>query len=337
MKKELFGKLPTGEEIFTYTVENSEASLKVMNFGATIVSFKPYGVDIVAGFDDFKDYFEDRSCHGAIVGRVANRILDAELNIDGAIHMLSANQLGNCLHGGFEGFSRKFWELAEWDERSLTFSYYSPDGEEGFPEGVLTKVSYILDGATLIIKYDARPEGRTAIALTNHAFFNLDGFGETVYDTKARIYAETYSEVNDRGVPSGLHPSVKGTVYDFSYEKPFGVGMTPGFSGHDRNYNLAPESFRSFEGSRVGLCAEVSGKNLKMNYYTDQPGCQLYLANHIGRHKGVPPFSGGKKQVPNGAFCLESQTEPNCVNRGDAIYGIGDVYTQTTVYEIKKL
>ena len=337
MKKELFGRLPSGEEVFTYEIENECASLKVMNFGATVVSFKPYGVDIVAGFDDFKHYFDDRSCHGAIVGRVANRILDAELKIDGAIHMLSANQLGNCLHGGFEGFARKYWELAEYDEKSLTFCYYSPDGDEGFPSGVSVKVKYLLEGATMIIKYEAIPDGKTAIALTNHAFFNLNGFGESVLDTKARIYADTYSEVNDRGVPFGVRPSVKDTVYDFSYPKPFGKDMTPGFRGHDRNYNLKPESYKEFLGERVGLCAEVWGKELKMSYYTDQEGCQLYLANHIGRAAGSPPFSGGRPQVPNGAFCLESQTEPNAVHRGDAIYEAGQLYTQITVYEIRRI
>ena len=337
MKKELFGKLPTGEEVYNYTINNNDATLSVMNFGATIVNFKPFGVDIVAGFDEFDYYYADRSSHGGIVGRVANRILNAELNIDGAIYMLTANQLGNCLHGGQEGFVRRMWTLEAYDEKSLTFSYFSEDGEEGFPGGLLTKVKYSLQGATLIIEYEATPDKKTAINLTNHAFFNLDGFGDTIYDTKCRIYADTYSEVNDRGTPSGVHPSVKGTVYDFTYPKRFGDGLTEGFSGHDRNYVLEPESFKEFCGRSIGLCAEVWGKNLKMNYYTDQEGCQLYLANHIGKAPGCPPFHGGQVQVPNGSYCFESQLEPNAVNHGRGIYDAGEVYRQLTVYEILKL
>lgn len=337
MDKRSFGKLPSGEEIFRYCIENEDARLEILNFGATIAAFKPFGVDIVAGFDKFEHYFEDRSPHGAIVGRVANRIADAELTIDGAIHMLSANQMGNCLHGGFEGFARKIWSLIDDGDDYLEFSYYSPDGDEGFPGGVTTKVRYTLKGASLILEYEAIPEAKTAIALTNHAFFNLNGFGETVYDTVARIYADTYSEVNERLLPNGNHPSVKGTVYDFSYPKRFGEGFPEGFRGHDVNYNLKPLKYKEFGGRSVGLCAEVYGRELKMNYYTDQPGTQLYLANHIGRKEGCPPFTGGKPQVPNGAFCLESQTEPNCVKRGEAIYDAGEVYKQITVYEIEKI
>ncbi len=337
MKQELFGKLPSGKEVYTYYLENEKASLKILNFGATIASFKPFQTDIVAGFEKFEHYFDDRSPHGAVVGRVANRIENAELNIDGAIHMLSANQAGNCLHGGFENFSRKIWDIVETTENSILLSYYSPDGEEGFPGGLLARVRYTLDGATLIIEYEAIPDAKTAIALTNHAFFNLDGLGETVYDTKARIYAKTYTEVNDKLLPNGNHPSVKGTVYDFSYFKPFGKDFPEGFRGHDINYNLSPESFKEFCGKSVGLCAEVIGKRLKMNYYTDQPGTQLYLANHVGRKGPEPYFTGGIPQVPNGAFCLESQTEPNCVSRGEAIYDAGEVYKQITVYEIMKI
>ena len=337
MKKQLFGKLPDGREVFLYKIKNKEASLWVMNFGARIVRFIPYGIDIVAGFDDFTHYLKDDSSHGAIVGRVANRIADAELNIDGAIHMLSANQNGNCLHGGNEGFSQKFWDVESMNVNSITFSYYSPDGDEGFPGGLSAKVTYTLEGSTLIIKYEAIPEEKTAIALTNHAYFNLNGLGDTVLKTVARIFADTYSETDAKNIPTGNRPSVKGTVYDFSYEKAFGEDISENFDGHDINYNLNPLIYRRYFGKILGLGAVVTGENLRMYYYTDQPCCQLYLGNHLGKKADEPSFHDGKPQIKNGTFCLESQTEPNCVNRGKAIYSAGEIYTQTTVYEIKKL
>jgi len=37
-----------------------------------------------------------------------------------------------------------------------------------------------------------------------------------------------------------------------------------------------------------------------------------------------------------GAFCLEAQTEPNCINHGIGFYEAGEVYKQITVYEILK-
>ena len=266
---------------------------------------------------------------------LANRIKGAELNIDGAIYMLDANEkTGNSLHGGFEGFNRKVWDVIEYDGSSILLSYYSPDGEGGFPGGLLTKLRYTLEGATLMLEYEAIPEAKTAIALTNHSFFNLNDFSESVYDQVARIYADTYTEVDETLIPTGEHPSVKGTVYDFSYPKPFGKDMYEGFKGHDVNYVLVPEKYAEFKGQRLALGATVEGRKLVMNCYTDQPGIQLYLANHFARKENEPPFHNGKKPVKNGAFCLEAQTEPDCVSRGEAIYDAGEVYRQFTVYEI---
>ena len=42
------------------------------------------------------------------------------------------------------------------------------------------------------------------------------------------------------------------------------------------------------------------------------------------------------KRFNHGALCLEAETEPNAVNFGVGIYDKGEVYTQTTVYELKK-
>jgi aldose 1-epimerase len=335
MKKELFGKTETGAEVYCYTLENSEAVLEILTYGATIRSFRPYGVSIVCGFDNFDYYLGDRSPHGAVVGRVANRIEGAELTIDGAIYMLSANQMGNCLHGGFENFSRKVWEVKEFCDDHITLSYYSPDGEEGFPGGLLTELTYTLKGATLILEYSATPDAKTAVALTNHSFFNLDGIGGTVYETKARIYAKTYTAVDERLLPNGEHPSVVGTVYDFSYPKAFGADFPEGFRGHDVNYNLCPESFKEFLGKSVGLCAEVWGKKLKMSVYTDQPGVQFYIGNFLGSDPD-PAFRGDIKKIRHGAFCLETQTEPNCVNHGEGFYEAGETYFHNTVYKIEQ-
>ena len=76
-----------------------------MTRGATIVSFKPYGVDIIGGYDSLADYEEDRgSYQGATVGRVANRIENAEFCMDGAIYMLTDNDGGNVIKNSVEFF-----------------------------------------------------------------------------------------------------------------------------------------------------------------------------------------------------------------------------------------
>ena len=332
MKKELFGRLPNGEEVFVYTLENRDASLSVMSYGAAILSFSVFGREIVGGFDSLLDYPSDSSYQGATVGRVANRISDAEFTMDGAIYMLRANDGENCLHGGI-GFSKRNFKLEEVNEESVLFSYYSPDGEEGFPAGLMTRVRYTLSGTAVIIGYEAIPEGKTPISLTNHAYFNLDGFGSTIYNHRARIYAESYTEVGDDLIPTGKRPKVRGTVFDFTSPKEIGRDIGDSFSGYDHNFILSPEIFRDFSERRLGLGATVEGEELRLNVYTDRPGLQFYTGNFLG---DGPDFRGGIPQIRHGAFCLEAQSEPNSIKRGECFFDEGEKYTHFCVYEIEK-
>ena len=332
MKKELFGSLPDGDDVFIYTLENRDARLRVMSYGAAIVSFSVFGREVVGGFDSVLDYPSDSSYQGATVGRVANRIEDAEFTMDGAIYMLCANDGENCLHGGV-GFSKRNWTVEEVSEESILFSYYSPDGEEGFPAGLLTRVRYTLSGTSVIIGYEAMPDGKTPISLTNHSYFNLDGFGSTIYSHKARIYADRYTEVGDTLIPTGVRPEVRGTVFDFTSLKEIGRDIKDGFTGYDHNFILSPEIFREFMGHRLGLGATVENDDLRLKVYTDRPGLQFYTGNFLG---DGPDFAGGIPQVRHGAFCLEAQIEPNSVRHGEGFYSAGEKYTHTCVYEIEK-
>ena len=71
-----------------------------------------------------------------------------------------------------------------------------------------------------------------------------------------------------------------------------------------------------------------------MNVYTDQPGVQFYIGNFLG--KITPKFRGGVEAITHGAFCLETQTEPNCINHGTGFYCEGEKYTHICVYEVEK-
>ena len=202
MKKERFGTLPDGEAVTAYTLQNENALLRVMTRGATILNFRVFGRDIVGGFDTLEDYLADTSHQGALIGRVANRIAGAAFTMDGKEYRLPKNNGENCLHGG-DGFDHRNFEVLEADERHLRLTYHSPDGEEGFPSALDVTVEYRLDGTSLLIDYTAVPHGRTPIALTNHSYFNLDGFGTTIEHHVATIYADRYTEVGEDLIPNG--------------------------------------------------------------------------------------------------------------------------------------
>lgn len=330
MDKRLFGKLPNGEDVYIYRLTDGTTTAEIMEYGAAIVSLCPFGdVDVVGGFDTLEAYTQDTSNQGAIVGRVANRIENARFEIDGKVYLLADNDNGNCLHGGV-GFQHHLWKVVDYTENSITLSYFSPDGEDGFPANLQIDVSYTLKDAAIIISYTATPDGKTPIALTNHAFFNLDGFGGDIKEHTVQIWADSYSEVNNKLIPTGNHPNVIGTPLDLRLPKKVGEDFSPTFDGYDHNMILFPKFHKEFNNKKIGLAARVENPKMIMQVYTDQPGLQFYTGNFLGNG---PDFKGGIPQIRQGALCLEAQTEPNCINHGEGIYEKDQVYKQLTVYE----
>ena len=330
MDKRLFGKLPNGEDVYIYRLTDGTATAEIMEYGAAIVSLCPFGdVDVVGGFDTLEAYTQDTSNQGAIVGRVANRIENARFEIDGKVYLLADNDNGNCLHGGV-GFQNRLWKVVDYTENSITLTYLSPDGEDGFPANLQIDVSYTLKDAAIIISYTATPDGKTPIALTNHAFFNLDGFGGDIKEHTVQIWADSYSEVNDKLIPTGNHPNVIGTPLDLRLPKKVGEDFSPAFDGYDHNMILFPKFHKEFNNKKIGLAARVENQKMIMQVYTDQPGLQFYTGNFLGNG---PDFKGNIPQIRQGALCLEAQTEPNCINHGEGIYEKDQVYKQLTVYE----
>ena len=236
------------------------------------------------------------------------------------------------LHGGKEGFDRKVWQVIAASDESITLTYTAEDGEEGFPAKLCVKVTYTLKDTTLVLEYEAIPDAKTPIALTNHAYFNLDGFGDTICEHTARIYANEYSEIDEDMIPYANLP-VRGTVFDFTEPHTIGERIGGDFVGYDHNFVLCPTSYEKILDHTLPLAAEVSGKALTMKVYTDTPGIQFYIGNFLC---GDEPFSGNIRQMRHGAFCLEAQTEPNIVNRGGAFYEKGEIYRQLTAYTVEK-
>ena len=333
MDKKLFGALPTGESISLYTIKNDDASLTVMERGGTIVKFEAFGKDIIGGFDTLEDYLKDTSHQGALIGRIANRIANASFEMDGKRYELPKNDHGNCLHGG-DGFDHRVWNIDEIGEDFITLSYTSADGEEGFPAELHSVVTYKLEGAALLIDYKAYPKGKTPIALTNHAYFNLNGFGGTVEDHIIMINADRYTDVDENLIPNGNRPLVEGTVFDLKTPIRMGERCSSEFVGYDHNFILNGTDCQVLFGKELPLAAVVKADELSMSVYTDQPGVQFYIGNFLGNG---PDFRGGTKQVFHGAFCLETQTEPDCINHGVGFYNKGDVYTHSTVYAVEEL
>ncbi|MGH9626435.1 MAG: galactose-1-epimerase, partial [Bryobacteraceae bacterium] len=84
-----FGTLPTGDPVDLFTLRNANGmEATITNFGGRLVSLhvpdrQSKFEDVVLGFDTFDGYWKKNPYLGALVGRYANRIANAEFKLNG--------------------------------------------------------------------------------------------------------------------------------------------------------------------------------------------------------------------------------------------------------------
>ncbi|GHU40205.1 aldose 1-epimerase [Clostridia bacterium] len=303
-----WGTTEDGRQAFLYELsdksDKSGIRVRLTNYGASIVGIDApdkNGVyaDVVLGYDNLNDYVNGTVYHGATVGRFANRIANGSFSLNGKTYDLPKNNGGNCLHGG-SGFTYKLWETAETGENSVTFTYTSEDGEDGFPGKLDVSVQYLLtDDCKLNIRYTLKASADTVAGLTNHAYFNLGGKGDTVMDTLLKVYAKHYTPCDDTGIPTGELADVSGSKFDFRTERTIS-------EEYDDNFVLGDEVSQDLR-----LAAEAydgdSGRSLKV--FTTMPALQFYTGNYLDETK-----KNGVTYGKHSGFALEAQFTPNTPN-----------------------
>ena len=87
----------------------------------------------------------------------------------------------------------RVWNVDRISDKSIDFSYVSPDNEEGFPGTLNIKVRYSVTSENEFkIIYEATTDKPTVVNLSNHAFFNLKGeSGGTITDHILTINADS--------------------------------------------------------------------------------------------------------------------------------------------------
>lgn len=341
IEKEIFGKLPNGEEVNAYVLDGGNGvSARILNYGGIVRNLyvnDKNGVktDVVLGRETMEDYLDNDGYLGAIIGRYANRLANGEFDIDGVKYNVGINDGNNSLHGGINGFDKKLWnaETIDGEEPKLVLTAVSSDGEEGFPGELKVTVTYTLTrNNALKINYKAVTDKTTVINLTNHSYFNLAGHDSGVIDNQVlQINSDFYTPNNDESMPTGEIAPVVGTPFDFRAPKPVGQDINADFEqiemfgGYDHNFALCGRGYRL---SVVAQCLE---NGITMEMYTDKPGVQLYSANVLEEGN----YKDGAKYGKHSAYCLETQYFPNGMKNSHFIPPIlkaGDEYNFTTEY-----
>lgn len=342
MGKNFFGETSRGEQVSIYDISNQNG-MKVLltDLGATTVSVFVKDKDgnyqdVVLGYDNAKSYEREWCYFGATVGRYANRISNAKIEIEGQVYNLEVNDNENCLHSGSNGTSKRMWEVKSYTDNEITFTIEDNDLAQGFPGNAVMEVTYkVSDDNALIITYSAHADKTTTFNMTNHCYYNLNGHKSgNIGGHMLQINANHYTPVSSqKAIPTGEIAPVEGTPFDFTVSKPIGrdIGADDEqlrfANGYDHNFAIDKTS------SGVERAATVIGDKtgIAMDVFTDCLGVQLYSANFIGGQRGKE----GVIYEDRDAFCLETQYFPNAINEPNfttPITPAGEEYRSQTVY-----
>lgn len=336
-----FTQAVDSKEVDLYVLKNSKnMQVVITNYGARIVSLVVPNKhqtfsDVVLGYDNLNDYVTAAQPYfGAIIGRYCNRIANGKFALDGKIYQLEKNEGPNSLHGGKNGFHTKVWSAYQSRDNVIELRYTSEDGEAGYPGNLNVKVIYTLtDENALHMEYAATTDRKTIINLTNHAYFNLNGEGDsTILDHEIMINANTITPINNLFIPTGVLMAVEGTPFDFRKFATIGARINEdneqlkNGNGYDHNWVL-----NKSKGLRVVATVRSPKTGIVMDLITEKPGLQFYTGNFLNDNIG----KGGKVYKFRSAFCLETQHFPDSPNQPTfpkTILKPGQIYESTTIY-----
>ncbi|MDR0541447.1 MAG: galactose mutarotase [Dysgonamonadaceae bacterium] len=311
-----FSYVEDGQENKLYVIRNDKGmEATVINIGARIVSITAPDkngnpTNVVTSFDNIQPFLELKDYHGAIVGRYANRIGDGKFQLDRVNYQVRTNEGNNQLHGGPRGFGRCFFTIEQPSEQQLVCTYLSKHLEEGYPGNLNLTVTYTLtDDNTLNIDYQATTDQATVINVSNHAYFNLSGSEENVFENhKLYIDAAKYTPTREDLIPTGEIAPVT-AVLDMTTPRT----IDPDFQ-YDLNYVLNhPGDINNLAGK-----LQCTTTGIGMEIYTTEPGLQFY----------------NDKKRPS--YVLETQHFPDSPNQPEfptTVLRVDSVFNSRTIYK----
>lgn len=333
-----FGTTSKGEAKL-YSIKNQNGcEIAVTDFGAALVKVivpdkNGEKKDVVLGYDSAKFYEEGNTHFGATVGRVANRIGNAQFELNGRTYHLAVNDNKNSLHGGKDYYNKRMWKVTEERKDSITFRLDSPNMDQGYPGNAEIFVTYTLTQENEVkIHYRATSDADTLMNLTNHSYFNLSGHDcGDVLEQEVVIVADSFTKADQESIPTGEIVPVVGTPMDFRGFKAIGKEIEEDYEalilgkGYDHNWVI------NGAGMRKAAMMRSNQTGILMEVFTDLPGMQFYTGNFI---ESEPGKDGAEYKKRYGA-CFETQYFPDAIHKANfegPVLKAGEVYDTTTIY-----
>ena len=326
-------------EIIEYTIENKIGTKVVLlNYGALIKNIflkDKYGKtqDVIVGFDTFEEYVKDNRNHGVIVGRYANRIINAEFELNSKKYYLEKNDNNHHLHGTF---AHRIFDSVSDGENSVIMSLVSTPEEEGYPGTLTLEVKFTLtEDSSFQIDYKATTDEDTVINVTSHPYFNLAGQnGEEIGEHILQLTADRFTPITSEYVPTGEILGVENTPFDFRQGKKVGDGLD---SNHEQikfqntfDHNMI---FPEEEGEKYFATLISKESGIVMDAYTTQVSTQLFVKNTKSER-----VKEGIKNKTRSALCLEAQhypASPNFKHFPSTVLKKDEIFRHRTQYKFR--
>lgn len=311
-----------GLPVYVYSLQNEKGlCAEISNAGATVLSLEAEAkdgskIDVLLGNDDPLAGLRPGPMFGATLGRCSGRTETGEVIISGETFQLTKNNGDNHSHGGKRGFDKRIWKRDCSVSDKLVLKYLSPDGEEGYPGTLETKVVFSFeDENTFRIEYYAKSDKDTIASISNHLYFNLNGIeAKDILDHMICLRADKVSLINKDAVPTGAHLDVTGSPFDFRQETQL-VKNIRGEHALLKQLGTFDHNFVLNDcGCNPVFSAYAPESGIRMDIRTSMPAVHFYASDFSNTG-----FKGKKGYEYDGvcAFCVEPQYTPNAIRTGE--------------------
>lgn len=350
--RSMFGALADGNRVEAVELRNQNGMCaRFITLGACLQALhvpdtRGKIADVVLGYPAPQTFLDNPQYLGVTVGRHANRIAGARFSLDDVVYTLQANHGNHHLHGGDAGFDRQIWcidSISSSPKPSVTMSYFSVEGEAGYPGNLCVKAIFTLGrNNQLRVRYEATTDKPTLVNLTNHSYFNLTGenSGVDILDHELQVHAAAYTPVDSELIPTGELRRVAGTTFDFRSSAALRERLIDPADtqlllaqGLDHNFVIDGKAGQLRPAAR--LIDPVGGRVLWVA--TTAPGLQVYSGHGLD---GLTPGKTGHAYSPRAGLCLEPQGFPDSPNQAgfpSARLNPGQRYVSETVYGFSTL
>ncbi|WPO78922.1 aldose epimerase family protein [Flavobacterium sp. KACC 22761] len=318
------------EKLEVITIRNNNAlEMKISNFGATVIGLKVKNAkgeifDVAAGLEKASNYLEAPYSNvklflGCSIGRYAGRISGGQFAIDDVVYKIE-NEDGVHLHGGRNGFFKKFWSVKEVFQNRAVLTYESKHLEEGYPGNLNVEAIFELTPENEVkIIYQAQTDQATPVNLTSHVYMNLNG-KDSILDHELQINSDFHLDVDSQLLPTGKLNKSEGTSFD-----------------RNKKAKIKREDFKGFDDTfvfnekrlKASLSSAESG--IIMDIYSNQPAMVVYTPEKFPDL----PFSNDNQFGTFPAICFEPQNFPDAPNKKhfpNSILKPGETYLNEMIF-----